>query len=122
MKYCFINKRVCNNRYVLNIIINCIPFCGAFELALYGHDETESSSNPGIFQGLSDFSSEPDTAMKNHLKKTTGFKGTSKTIQNELLNMFEICDEKVMSEVREADYLTAVADETSNVAPPKHDA
>ena len=40
------NQKVSQNRYILNIIINCIRFCGSFELALRGHDESETSSNP----------------------------------------------------------------------------
>lgn len=35
----------------LNIIIG-VKFCGAFELALCGCDDSESSDNPGIFRGL----------------------------------------------------------------------
>ena len=37
---------------ILNIIISCICFCGAFELALQGHNETESSSDPGVFREM----------------------------------------------------------------------
>ena len=29
-----------------------IKFCGEFELALHGHDETEEINNPGIFKEL----------------------------------------------------------------------
>src|SRR5215469_3784436 len=50
------NKNVMNNRYTLNIIINCIKFCGSFELALRGHNENESSTNPGVFKWLINFS------------------------------------------------------------------
>lgn len=32
------NKKINYNRYVLNKIINCIKFCGAFELTLRDHD------------------------------------------------------------------------------------
>jgi hypothetical protein len=69
----------------LNVIINCIRFCGAFELALRGHDKKDTSLNSGIFRGLISFSAELDSALKVHLEKATFFKGTSKTIQNELL-------------------------------------
>lgn len=34
-----------------DVTVKC---CGAFELALCGHEETESSDNPGIFRGLVD--------------------------------------------------------------------
>ena len=42
------NEKVDKNRYVLNIIINCIRFCGALELALRGHDESNESENKGV--------------------------------------------------------------------------
>lgn len=35
------NEQVDKNRYVLNLIINCTRFCGALDLALRGHDESE---------------------------------------------------------------------------------
>ncbi|VVC42633.1 Hypothetical protein CINCED_3A010975, partial [Cinara cedri] len=40
-------------RYILNsmlITINCIRFCGTFELELRGYDENETFLNPGIFR------------------------------------------------------------------------
>ena len=57
-----------------SIIINCIRFCGVFELALKGHDESKESNNSGIFRGLIDFSAELDTVSKNHLETSTVFR------------------------------------------------
>lgn len=111
------NELVKQNCYVLGIIINCIRFCGVFELALRGHDESVTSKNPGVFKGLINFSSELDAAMKNHLETATVFKGTSKTIQNELLQvMLDVCHEKIANEIKEAKYLAVIADETSDVS------
>lgn len=111
------NKQVRHNRYILNIIINCVRFCGAFELALRGHYESASSSNPGVFLGLIDFSAQLDSVLKQHLEKASVFKGTSKTIQNEILQtMFSICQEEISKEIKEADYLSVIADETSDVS------
>lgn len=73
------NENLWKNRYIINKIIDCVEFCGAFELALRGHDETESSVNPGIFRGLINFVSELDPIFKEYLDKATIFKGTSKT-------------------------------------------
>jgi hypothetical protein len=47
----------------LNEIINFNRFCGAFELALRGHDEKDTSLNSGIFRGLISFSAELDSAL-----------------------------------------------------------
>ena len=71
------NEKVRHNRCMLNIIINCVRFCGSFELALRGRDESDMSSNPGIFRGLIDFSAELDVALKTLLESATVFKGLS---------------------------------------------
>ncbi len=42
-------------QHILSRIIDCVKFCGVFELAMRGHDERESLDNPGIFHGLVDF-------------------------------------------------------------------
>ena len=42
------NLEVEKYRHILSRIIDCIKFCGAFELALRGHDEASSSDNPGV--------------------------------------------------------------------------
>lgn len=80
------NAEVDKNRHILSKIIDCVKFCGAFELALRGHDETDSSHNPGIFRGLVDFVASLDNVLEEHLKTANVFKGTSKTVQNELLD------------------------------------
>lgn len=111
------NEQVRQNRYVLSIIINCVRFCGVFELALRGHDEAKECTNPGIFRGLIDFSAELDAVLKNHLESATVFRGTSKTIQNELLQiMLGVCHEKIAEEIKAANFLAVIADETSDVS------
>ncbi|KAF4514077.1 UNVERIFIED_CONTAM: hypothetical protein B566_EDAN018909 [Ephemera danica] len=102
---------------MLNVIINCIRFCGAFELALRGHDETESSNNPGVFRGLINFAQELDLALKEHMESSNVFKGTSKTIQNELLDvMLDIVRDEIKSEIDQAPFLATIADETTDIA------
>ena len=81
--------------------MECIKFCGAFELALRGHDETEDSDNPGIFRGLIDITAALDSALSQLLESATVFKGTSKTIQNELLDiMYETAKNEIKKEMR----------------------
>jgi hypothetical protein len=84
---------------------------------LRGHDEKDTSLNSGIFPGLISFSAELDSALKVHLEKVTVFKGTSKTIQNELLKcMLNICQQEISVEIKKADYLAITADETTDVS------
>ena len=44
------------------------------------------TDNPGIFRGLVDVIASLDSALKEHLESATVFKGTYKTVQNELLD------------------------------------
>ncbi|KAJ8912042.1 hypothetical protein NQ315_000535 [Exocentrus adspersus] len=111
------NDQVTKNRYVLNKIINCIKFCGAFELALRGHDEKEDSENRGIFKELVNFSAELDKDLKTHIENSKVFKGTSKTIQNEILEcMLDVYHEKVKKEIENSPFVAVIADETTDVA------
>ena len=111
------NEQVDKNRYVLTQIINCIQFCGSFELALRGHDETETSLNKGIFRELVSFSAELDNVLKAHIEKSKVFKGTSKIIQNELLEcMMEVYHKEVAKEIQNSQFVAVMADETTDVA------
>lgn len=111
------NEEVDKNRHVLSKIIDCVRFCGAFELALRGHDESEGSDNPGIFRGLVDLVASLDSVLEEHLQNATVFKGTSKTIQNELLDcMLSVLRAYIVDEVRAAEFLSIQADETTDIA------
>jgi len=111
------NEQVKENRYILSKIINCVTFCGAFELALRGHDEKSDSINPGIFRGLINFSAELDSVLKIHLEKSTVFKGISKEIQNDILDCtFTVCQNQIKTEINKADYISIIADETTDIS------
>ena len=75
------NLEVEKNRHILSRIIDCIKFCGTFDLALRGHNETLTSDNPGIFLGLVNFVAALYSVLSKHLESATVFKGTSKTVQ-----------------------------------------
>ncbi|XP_063755768.1 zinc finger MYM-type protein 1-like [Eleginops maclovinus] len=111
------NEEVDKNRHILSKIIDCVKFCGAFELALRGHDESESSENPGVFRGLVDFVASLDAVLHDHLQTATVFKGTSKTVQNELLDcMLSVLRECIIGEIRSADFVSIQADETMDIS------
>ncbi|KAG8291298.1 hypothetical protein J6590_108825 [Homalodisca vitripennis] len=111
------NKQVTKSHYVLSKLIDCINFCGAFELALRGHREQDDSSNPGIFRGLVNFSAEFDASLKEHLDNATVFKGTSKSIQNELLDcMLAVCQDNIKQEIKTTRFLSLIADETTDIS------
>lgn len=110
------NEEVHKNRHILSKIIDCVKFCGAFELALRGHNETESSDNPDVFRGLVDLVASLDSVLEDHLKTATVFKGTSKTVQNELLDcMLSVPKDYILEEAQKADYLAIQVDETTDI-------
>lgn len=111
------NEKVAKNRFVLSKILDAIIFCGTFELALRGHDESEDSVNRGIFQGLINYTAEVDKKLKEHLQSATIFKGTSKEIQNDLLDcIFDVYRETISAEINSCDFLGIIADETTDVS------
>ncbi|CAH1115557.1 unnamed protein product [Psylliodes chrysocephalus] len=105
------------NRYILSKIINYIKFCGAFQLTLRGHDESNSSENPEIFRELINVSAELDATLSDHLNNYSVFKGTSKEIQNDLLQcMVDVCHEQIIKEINNSPFLAIMADETMDIA------
>lgn len=69
---------------MLSKIIDCIKFCGAFDLAARGYDEREDSDNPGVFCGLLNFTAALDSVLSQELQSATVFKGTSKKISEKI--------------------------------------
>lgn len=111
------NKKVTKNREILSKIIDCIKFCGHFELPLRGHDETDDSANPGVFRGLINHASQLDPDLRAHLESNAVFKGVSKTIQNELLDcLLQIYRDQIRKEIKEAPFVAVMADDTTDVS------
>ena len=109
------NEEVKKNRETLSKIIDIIKFCGHFELPLRGHNETDDSENPGVFLGLVQYTSKFDVSLKAHLNSGKAFKGTSKTIQNDLLDsMLEICQAQIEEEISKSDFLAVMCDDTTD--------
>ena len=109
------NDQVAKNRDALSKIINIIKLCGKFELPLRGHNERASSDNPGVFRGLVDYTCSLDSSLDSHINSSKVFKGTSKTIQNELLDtMLKISRDKIKEEIKNTDYVAVMIDETTD--------
>ncbi|KAI4820792.1 hypothetical protein KUCAC02_028759 [Chaenocephalus aceratus] len=107
------NRKVEENRYVLGRIITCIKLCGKCETALRGHDESADSLKPGIFRSIFETMCEGDSRLRRHYEAQPVFKGTSSTIQNELLDcMYGVCRE----EVDNTSSVAVQADETTDVS------
>jgi hypothetical protein len=74
------------NQEILSEIIDYIKFCDKFELPLCGHDKTVQLPNLVFFQELLEFAGKLDESCKTHFLKFKVIRGTSKIIQNELLD------------------------------------
>lgn len=111
------NDKVSKNRHILARLIDCVKFCGVFELALRGKDESEGSNNLGVFRGLVDLVASFDEVFEDNLKTAMVFKGTSKTVQNELLeSMLAVIRARITEEVKSAKFVAIQADETTDVS------
>ncbi|CAG9830426.1 unnamed protein product [Diabrotica balteata] len=107
------NENVSKNRFVLNKIINCMVFCGAFELALIRSDNniTETSDSQGILQGLVNFVSELDVIFKENFKNSSIFEDSSNVIKNELLkSILTVVHDEIRSEILQAEFVAIQAD------------
>ena len=69
------NEKVGKNRGALSKLIDLMTFCEKFELSLRGHDESASSSNPGVYRGLVDLVSLFHHALKAHIESNSLFNG-----------------------------------------------
>lgn len=58
-----------------------------------------------------------DGVLKEHIENATVFKGTSKTVQNELLDcMLSVVREHIITEAQSSDFIAIQADETMDIS------
>ncbi|XP_050500562.1 uncharacterized protein LOC114333658 [Diabrotica virgifera virgifera] len=106
------NENVSKNRFVLNKMIDCILFCGAFELDRRDkQNRREPSDSQTIFGGLIDFVSEVDIIFKENFKNSAIFKDSSNDIKNGLLDsILAVIQGEIRSEILQADFVAIQAD------------
>ena len=109
-------KQLERYRVVINAVTQTIILLGRQGLALRGHDETGTSSNPGNFlvflNNRCEFDKDLNTAMT-EMKKNAQY--TSPQIQNELI---EIIGKEILigikKKVAKASFFTVLADEATD--------
>ena len=85
-------------------------------MPLEGHDETTQSKNLGVFLGLIDFACSLDPLLRKHMDSSTAFKKTTKTIQNEILDLIMfVCQDHIKNKISKSDFLAIMTDETMNM-------
>ena len=69
-----------------------------------------------MFLGLIEFACDLDPTLREHMNSSSVFKGTSKTIQNDILDsiMF-VCQDHIKSEILKSDFLAIMSDETTDM-------
>ena len=108
---------VTKNRLVVSKIIDILKLCGTCNLPLRGHNEKSYSVNKGVFLEIVDYSRKINSVSDKHLSGSSVFKGTSKTIQNELLQcMFEVCRDNIFQEIEKSSFLAVMSDDTTDIS------
>ncbi len=110
------NEEVDKNSYILSKVIDCVKFCGAFELALRGHNETDSSDNPSIFRGLVNFVASLDNVLEEQLRQQP-FLGHIKDSTKQAVGLHAISGKGyILEEVTATDFIAFKLDETTDVS------
>lgn len=98
----------------------CIFLCTQ-ELPFRGHNETEDSFNRGHFKELISLWSKHDNHLRKFLEKDADnksvFSGTSKTIQNDLIDSINfILNKKIDDEISKASFISWQVDESTDIS------
>lgn len=113
------NEEEKENRAILKRLIDVVIFFGKQEYLFFGgHDESDVSSNKGMYVELLHFLSDYDYIMANYLKTTTTvFRGKSPSIQNDLIaSVGSVIYDQIKLEISETPFVAILLDETTAVS------
>ena len=111
------NAQVTKNREVLSHIIETVFLCGFCEVGLRGHDESGDSANPGVYRRILRYGAKLNPTLLEHYESSSVFKGTSKTVQNEVLECaLKVYKDIIMEEVAKSKHLAVIADESTDAS------
>lgn len=113
------NEQVSINKRLIARMIHNVCFLGKQELAFRGHREHDESLNKGNYLELLDLLAQEEHLLKDHFLSSSIFKGTSKIIQNDLIeSVTTILNSKIFKKIQTANYIyTSIqADETTDVS------
>ncbi|XP_072395124.1 zinc finger MYM-type protein 1-like [Diabrotica undecimpunctata] len=86
------------------------------ELAFCGHDESDDSLNPGNFKAIWELILKSTPELNDHCQKKIYFRGISKTIQNELIDLVK--DEIhifIENAINNSTFFACILDETTDI-------
>lgn len=111
------NEQVGVNRRLLARMIHVVCFLGKQELAFRGHRENNESLNKGNYLELLELLAQEEQLLRDHFLSSSMFKGTSKTIQNELIEcVTSVLNSNIFKEIQTVNYVSIQADETTDVS------
>lgn len=115
------NARVKENRQILKRLVDITLHLCMQELPFRGHDECNESLNRGNFKELVILVSKYDTNLKTFLENDNDnrsvFCGTSKTIQNELIDSVAfVVNKKIEDEISNSLFFSWQVDETTDIS------
>lgn len=110
------NNKVKENRDIMKRLIDTVIFLCCQDLAFRGHREDADSDNRGNFQELVTFLSKYDTKLQEFLNEATVFAGTSKSIQNDLIeSVSSVVVKKIETELLSVPFFSWQIDETTDI-------
>lgn len=111
------NESVTKNREIVSRLLDCVSFLSRQELPFRGNDESENSVNKGNYLELLQILASKESLMKDHLESDNLFKGTSSTIQNDLIDALTLTlNEHIQEELNACKFVSVQADETTDVS------
>ncbi|XP_029342136.1 zinc finger MYM-type protein 1-like [Acyrthosiphon pisum] len=115
------NHQVAENREILKVIIDALLFTARQNIALRGHDESNTSMNKGNFLELLKLLSKHHGPLNSHLQKIEGKHNRvtflSSLSQNKLLSILSvIVRSKILFDVKKSGLFSVIIDTTTDVS------
>lgn len=111
------NELVDKNREVLKRLTDITCWLALQGLPFRGHFEGEESKNKGNFMELFKLMVKYDSVLQIHLETSKTFKGTSKSIQNDLIQCVQsVFTRSLLADFESAPFLTVIMDEATDVS------
>lgn len=111
-------EKVRRNRQFIKTLGEVILLTCTQKIAQRGHDESDSSSNPGNVIRLLELIGRHDDIVLEHLRDSKrNAKYTSPDIQNEVISLMAgMVKEEITNEVKNAKYFSVIVDETKDIS------
>lgn len=75
------------------------------------------TNNIGVFLGVIELCKDLDVSLRSHFENSKVFKGTSKTIQNDLLDcILLVARNQILLEIENAQFVSIIVDETTDIS------